>query len=298
MTDAATYTWVDPTGVSWPLSDPDNQDYWITRQPKGLGAIPIGITTVPRARGGVQITNTQPQARRITFGLFVESTDGSHSSFVNNWRNVGQALTCTRFLGVGQFQVTRPDGTTRQIDAVYEAGYDSEDEDLGVTSDLMAITLLCPTPEWHDTQSVSVTSSYTASGGSFYNPYPNVGSSLTIGTATITVTGSTVTWPSWTVNGPASSITATNNTTGESWTVNPNAADIGYGDLTASDVVTVITDPAQITGPGSGNWQASLVAGSVLWGLRPGDNQITYSVTSAGVGTSLTMTYLPAYDTA
>jgi hypothetical protein len=296
VTDAATYTWVDPSGVSWPLSDPDTQRWWITRQPKGLGAIPISIATVARARGGVTIVNTQPQPRRISFGLYVEGDD--HTGYVANSRTLGQALTCTSYLGTGQFQVSRPDGTVRQIDAVYEAGFDTEDEDLGVTSDLMAVTLLCPTPEWRDTQAVTVTSSYMASTGSFFSPYPNVSSGLTIGAATITNAGTATTWPSWTINGPASSITATNNTTGESWTVNPSATGLSYGDLTASDVVTVITDPPQITGPGAGNWQAGLAAGSTLWGLRPGANQITYSVTSAGTGTSVSLTYIPAYNTA
>lgn len=296
MTDAATFTWVDPSGVSWLLSAPDTQRYWITRQPKGLGAIPLGISVVARARGGLQIVSTQPQARRITFGVFVEGDD--HTGFVTNWRALGQALTCTTYLGVGQFQVGRPDGSTRQIDAVYEAGYDSEDEDLGLTSDLMAVTLLCPTPQWQDTQAVTVTSSYAASSGSFFSPYPNVGSGLTIGATTITNTGTATTWPSWTINGPASAITATNTTTGESWTVDPHATGLSYGDLTSSDVVTVITDPPEITGPGSGNWQAALVAGSSLWGLRPGTNEITYSVTGAGTGTSVSLTYIPAYDTA
>lgn len=293
MTDAATYTWVDPTGVAWTLTDPDTQRYWITEQPKGLGKIPISIATVPRARGGVEIVNRQPQARRITFGLYIEGDD--HTDFITRWRALGEALDSD---GVGQFRVGRPDGSVRQIDAVYEAGYDPDDADFGVICDKMAITLLCPTPAWRDTQAVTVTSSYMASTGSFFSPYPNVGSGLTIGATTISNPGSATTWPSWTINGPASSIIATNLTTGESWTVNPNAADIAYGDLTASDVVTVVTDPPEITGPGSGNWQAALAPGSTLWALRKGDNEITYSVTGAGTGTSVSLTYIPAYDTA
>jgi hypothetical protein len=296
VTDAATFTWVDPTGTEWNLSDPDTNRYWITTQPKGLGAIPTTITTTPRARGGVTIRSTQLAVRRVTFGLFVEGD--THDDYVTLWRSLGQALTSTRYLGAGQFRVGRPDGTTRQIDAVYEAGYDTEDPDLGVTCDTMAVTLLCPQPEWRALDEVTVTSSYSPTSGSFLSPYPNVSSGLDLGEITVNNPGSVVVWPSWTLNGPASSVTATNHTTGESFTVDPNAAAIAYGDLSGSDIVTIVTDPAEITGPGAGNWQGSLAWGSVLWGLRPGDNDIEFSVTADGAGTSLTMTYIPAYETA
>lgn len=293
---SATYTWVDPSGVQWPLTEPDTQRYWVTGQPKGLGAIPTTITTTPRARGGLTIRSTQLGARRITFGLFAEHD--TPDLFTGLWRDLGHALTCTRYLGPGLFRVGRPDGTTRQIPAVYEAGYDTEDPDLGVTCDTMAITLLCPQPEWQALDEVTVTSSYSPTSGSFFSPYPNVSAGLDLGEITVNNPGSVTVWPSWTLNGPASSVTATNHTTGESFTVDPNAAAIAYGDLSSSDVVTIITDPPEITGPGAGNWQGALAWGSVLWGLRPGDNDIEFSVTAAGVGTSLSMTFIPAYETA
>lgn len=293
-----TVEWVDPTGVVWNLSDPENLPYWVLPGIKGLGAIPVAHTTSPRSRGGVTVRHTQPQSRRITLGIYTEASDGVHDTHVGLWRQLGIAITSTRYRGPGQLRITRPDGSARQIDCLYEAGWDSEDADLGIVQDVAVVTLLCPTPEWRDVDEVTVTNQYTSGSVSYYSPYLSVASSLALGQTTISNAGGVDAWPSWTITGPASSITATNHTTGESWTLNPNASAIGHGDLVGGETVTVVTDPSAVTGPDGSDWYGALGWGSVLWRLVPGDNEIEYNVTAAASGTSLTMAFTPRYETA
>lgn len=298
MSDWPTVEWIAPDGTIWNLSDPENLPYWVVPGIKGLGAIPVEHTTVPRSRGGVTVRHSRMNARRITLGMYMEAADGLHNTFLALWRQAAIAFTSTRYRGPGQLRITRPDGTQRQIDCLYEAGWDTDDPDFGIYQDVVALTLLCPTPEWRDVTETVITNTYQGSATSFFNPYPSVSSSLALGQTTITNTGGVDAWPSWTITGPAAAISATNHTTGESWTLNPNASSIAHGDLAGGETVTIQTDPSEVTGPDGSDWYGALGWGSVLWRLVPGDNEVEYNVTAANLGTSLTMAFTPRYETA
>jgi hypothetical protein len=102
-------------------------------------------------------------------------------------------------------------------------------------------------------------------------------------------------WPVWTITGPASAITATNNTTGESFILTP----VG-GAMTGGQVATITTDPPSIIGTdGVTSWIGGLNwPSAVLWALQPGDNNITFTVTGSGSGTQIALTFKPRYETA
>lgn len=294
--DLPKLSWIDPTGVTWPLYQADGATYWALPGVKGLGAAPRTLTTDDAVRGGTSLRNIQPGARTITLPIYIEGAD--HASFLATWRNLAIAFTQTRTRGVGQLMSTRPDGTSRVIDAYYSDGWDS-DPDLGVREDIVAVTLYCPSPWWRDPDPITVTNSYSAGNQSFLSPYPSVSSSLTLGTTTINNPGSVEAWPNWTVNGPASSITATHNSTGDTWTINPSAPTIAHGDLVGGETVTLTTDPQSVTGPDGSSWTGALNWPTAsLWALQPGDNSITYTVAGSGVGTTVTISFYPRHETA
>jgi hypothetical protein len=288
-------SWTTPAGVVWDLGDP-SLGYFAAAGVAGLGAVPVTITSDARDRGGETIRRIQPGPRLVTLPLCIAAD--TESAFLALWRALATAFTCTRYAGSGLLTITRADGTIREIDAHYQDGYDG-DPDLGITSDVMALTLRCPVPFWRDPNAVVVVNSYDTSGSrDFLSPYPAVSSGSTFGVQTIANTGGVEVWPSWTITGPASEVIATSNTTGQSWTLTPSDPSTGHGDLVLGETVTITTDPETVRGPLGENWIGALDwPGAELWPLLPGDNEIEYTVTGSAAGTSITMDYYPLYET-
>jgi len=290
------FSWVDPTGVVWDLGTP-SLGYFAMAGAKGLGALPVTFASSERERGGEDVDKIQAATRFITLPLCI--TGSSEAEFEARRDALAAAILSTRYAGPGKLRVRRADGNTRQIDAYYSDGWDS-DPDLGITSDVMALTLRCPKPWFQAVDAVTVSRVYDSGGQrDFFSPYPAVSSGSTLGATTITNSGGVEAWPSWTVTGPASSIIATSNTTGESWTLTPSAPSTGHGDLVAGETVTIVTDPCTVRGPSGTNWVGALNwPSAVLWRLLPGPNEITYAVTGSAISTSISLTYYPQYETA
>jgi hypothetical protein len=293
--DQPTLAWIDPTGVTWDLSTASGL-YWALPGVKGLGAAPRAITSDPSVRGGSTIRQIQPAARTITLPIYVEGD--THSLFLATWRALALAFTSTRSKGAGQLVSMRPDGTSRVIDCTFADGWDG-DPDLGVHEDILTVSLYAETPWWRDPNPTTVSRQYQSTSTSYLAPYPSVSSDTTLGTTTINNPGDVESYPSWTVNGPASSVTAALNSTGQTWTIDPNATSIGHGSLVAGETVTFITDPFAVTGPDGSSWTGALNWPTADgWALQPGDNSVTYTVTGSGVGTTITLSFFARYETA
>lgn len=286
--------WISPTGDRWELTN-TALHYFTMQGVKGLGADPVTLTTDKKARGGSSLRHVQDEDRLITWPLFVEGDD--HAGFVANWRALMGAFTVTKRLGPGTLVLARPDGTARQIQAYYQDGWVVSGADgSGVTWDTAALTLYCPDGYWQAPTPTLITRAYAPAGSSFLGPYPNVSSSLTLGETTVTNPGDAVAWPEWTITGPASQITAHSTTTGEEWILTPADAP-GGADLTIDDTITVTTNPPAVTGPDGSNWVGALNwPGAVLWGLEPGDNDITFDVTGSNTGTSILAQFYARFE--
>jgi hypothetical protein len=281
----------------WPLTTPALG--WHTLDlVSGLGAVPITITSDPYARGGVIIRHTQPQPRYLTWPLRVRGTD--HSDFLTLWRPLMLAFTQTRYLGPGILTIARPDGSARQIQAVYQSGFDGTPGDLsGWQYDTAVLTLLCPDPYWTSIDETIVDRAYAGSAADFFDPYPTISSADTLGDTTVTNPGDAPAWPTWTINGPASGIAATNNLTGESFTLDPDATGIGHGNLLLGETITISTNPPAVRGPDGSIWTAALDwPDAVLWPLYPGDNPVTFTVSGSGAGTSIALAFHNRYESA
>lgn len=293
--DLPSASWIDPYGVVWPLTDP-TIGWFTTQGVKGLGAAPVQYTTDAQERGGVALRNAYNPARAITWPLYVEGR--THAEFLGRWRALGRAFTSTQRRGPGQLVIGRPDGSQRAIDAVYQDGYDGDAELGGVLRDVAVLTLLCPKPWWRALDPTPLSRAYAGAGGNFLSPYPTVSSSQALGATTFVNPGELPVWPSWTITGPASSITAANNTRGESWTLDV----VAYRGtaLVAGEVIRITTDPPAVIGPdGVTSWYGALNNPSaVLWQLDEGSSDITFTVAGASTGTAIEASFYQLFETA
>lgn len=280
-------TWTAPDGSVWLLDVPS--EGWCTPdEVSGLGAAPISLVTDAHPRGGARVRHIQPQPRTITWPLLVEGT--THGEFLGRWRALADAFVQTRRLGPGTLRIARPDGTWREIQAYYEAGYDGEPGQ-GHTWDTVVLSLWCEDPYWMGPE-VADFRAYQAAADPFLNPFMTVADSQVLGATTVFNPGSVEAWPVWTITGPATDVTATNTTTDEAWVLTPDS-------LGAGDVATVTTDPPAVRGPADEIWTGLLDwPASALWGLQPGLNSITFAVSDAAAGTRIDWSYRPRYDTA
>lgn len=288
-------TWIEADGTVWPLTAVD-VGYFMTNGVKGLDAAPITLTTVPDPRGGDQLVAARPESRYLTVPMYAWGRD--HLGFVENWRGVIRAFTRTSRIGPGWFRVDRPDGTARQIQAYYVDGGDGT-TGVGLLWEAAAVSLRCLDPYWQDVEQIDVRREYAATGNPFLAPFPSITSNWTLsGPVDVTNPGDVTAWPEWTITGPASSVVATNHTTGETFTLTPSA--MGGGDLDAGETVTISTRPWRVRGPGVNPvWTAALdFPGAVLWGLESGTNSVEFNVTGSGPGTSVTLAFKPRYELA
>jgi hypothetical protein len=290
-------TWQAPDGTVWPLMSPDTGVLTQSEGVTGLGAAAIGITTDSRPRGGVRVRHIQPQQRLITWPLYVFAD--THAEFTTLWRAVAAAFTDTSRIGPGTLEIARPDGTTRQVDAFYEAGFDgSGKQGYGITSDYCVITLMCEDPYWRDAAPTHVHRAY-ATGVDYLVPYPSVSSAQVLGQTDLFNPGDAEAWPSWTITGPGAAFTATLLDTGEAFTVDPNAAAVAHGNLTAGQYVTVDTDPPRVRYMDGSVWTGALNwPGAVLWALPPGHSTATFALTGASAGAAVDLSYYARYETA
>lgn len=289
----ATYT--DPTGKVWSLTDEDAGWFTLADGVSGLGATSYSLTTDAHPRGGARLRYAQAQPRAIVWPLYVYGED--HVEFVGRWRALATAFTRTLREGPGWLEIARPDGGRRRIAVHYQEGFEGRgSKGSGIVSDSAAITLWCEDPYWIDPVEVSVHRE-TGALSSFFTPYPTVSSSQVLGATTLRNPGDVVVWPKWTVTGPASLITFTNQGTGEQFTLDPTA--VGHGALLAGQQVTISTDPPTVRYQDGSNWVGALNwPSAVLWGLAPGNNPVTFQLNGSGPGSAVDLTFNPRYETA
>lgn len=295
----ATATYTDPSGTVWPLTDRSAGSGWFTLADgvSGLGAAPYELTSDPHPRGGARLRHAQPQPRTIVWPLFVQGAD--HTEFLERWRALATAFTRTLREGPGVLEIARPDGSRRQILVHYQDGFDGQNKQgYYRDADSAVISLWCEDPYWVDPVDVTVTRE-TGTAGSFFTPYPSVSSSQVLGATTVTNPGDVIVWPEWVITGPASSITFTHTGTGEAFTLDPNAAAIGHGNLLAGQKVTISTDPPRVRYQNGDNWVGGLNwPEASLWGIAPGDNEVTFALSGSGPASQVSLTYNPRYETA
>lgn len=281
-------TWTDPTGAVWELSDNSDDVGWFTPPgPSGWDATTYEIVTDPLPRGGEAVRFIRSKPGRILWPLYVFGE--THLQYKERRRAIKRAFTMTAHRRVpGTLTVAQQDGSgARSIDAYYESGLEGETGQ-GWLWSKDAITLFCPDGYWRDIDPITVTHNYSP-GGDFFDPFPTVSESLTLGEATVNNPGDADAWPTWTITGPASAVSATNVTTGYEFT-------LAYG-IGAGEQVTITTLQPTVRGPLGQNLSSALNwPTAYLWSLMPGDNDLIFNVSGGSDGTSVQLTFYPRYE--
>jgi hypothetical protein len=195
--------------------------------------------------------------------------------------------------GPGVITVYERDGSSRQISALYSQGIEgaADDDGTGPTWFTFAVVFHASRPYWlGDEQARTFT---LASGGSFYPFLPLIVTNSSPGGAVqVTNSGDTASFPVWTVTGPCTSLTLTNDSTGQALTVD-------YALNDGDSLVIDTTDGAKyVLLNGATNLWPALSLGSKLWSLRNGLNNLTIAAPGAGVHTSVTIAFRERYLTA
>ncbi|WP_223874181.1 phage tail family protein [Salinispora vitiensis] len=293
--DVPRASWIAPDGTEVPLTSPGQTGYRLLKGLRGLGGVPVTLTTDKLPRGGVRVRTVRREAREID--LPVRVTGSTHTEFIDRKRNLLDWFGQTDELGAGTLVVWRPDGTRRHITCYCAHPGDTDDD--GRLAENLLVTLLCEQPWWYGPDEVSDEALELADNGSYLARFPNVSLSKTLGTGDLDIfnPGQLAAYPVWTITGPCASATFTHADTGQSFAIDPDYA--GGGPLLLNDTITVYTDPMAIYGPsgqaatGAVNWP-----GANLFPLRRGHNRIILSLTEAAVGAGVAWSFAPRYRSA
>ncbi len=281
----ATYT--DPTGVVWDLSDTSDRLGWFTTEAiAGWGAATFEVVTDVRPRGGETVRFVRPQPARITWPLHVWGD--THMQFVTRYRTIRRAFLMTAHRAeTGVLRVIRPDGSAREIDVLYEEGFKGEPGE-GLRYANPVLTLFAPDGAWRDAVATVLTRAQ-APPAAFFVGFPTISLAQVLGNTVLHNGGDMTAWPTWRIEGPCTELVATNHTTGQAFTLTTT--------LTAGQAASITTDRPTVRGPVGQNLAGSLNwPGAYLWGLAPGDNQITFAVAGSGDETKVTLEFFQRYE--
>lgn len=319
------FTWYDPDGREWPLSNAAEDLGWFTLMgPSGWGAAPIEITTDSLPRGGESVRAIASKPSTIQWPM--EVFGRNHDEFVQRYRRISRAFKLTTRRGrPGVLRVQRQDGSVREIEAFYSDGLGGEAEQNHLFA-RPVITLFCPDGKWRAPGPLLIERHFTPTGGggegggggtpvTFFAPYLSVTSSQLVGTpgggqdespgdgggsggdnpdslTAITNPGDVEGWPAWTITGPMTQLRAWNVTLGTQFTLTYVLSDL--------QTIQITTDQPTVRGPGDANLSRYIdwfnPAGAELWPLTDGQNLVGLEVDGAGTNTKILMSFVPRYD--
>jgi hypothetical protein len=280
-------SFTDPRGVTTHLSDWENG--WLL-QPGAKGLDMPGFTfNTDESPGidGYELRDVRAQGKDIILPLAFWAHD-SRDAYKARRRAFIKSLNPKR--GVGTLTLTEPNGATRQIGAYYTGGLEG-DESLDAAGErwcINVITFATPSPYW--VGDVVSRDFKNATGGTFFPILPlRVGDSQVLGEVTIDNDGDAAAFPLWTIQGPATSITLVNETTGKELVLTRS--------ITGTDTVVIDTRERQQTALLNDvtNLWPDLSDSSELWPLEEGVNALNLVIDGSTSATSVNLTYQPRY---
>lgn len=280
-------TFTDPTGVEWQLTNIDDSIGWFTTPgPGGWGAAAYEYTLDPVPRGGDSVRFIRQKSAQLTWPLHIYGD--TYVEFTDNFRNLRRAFLLTVHLGKpGTLKVARPDGTARVIDVYYQDGFEGKPGEYWLSANPV-LTLLAPDGYWRDITPVTVPRSLSV-GANFLNPFPSISSSQVLGQLPVINPGDVLAWPTWTISGPSTGLTATHNGLGQRFNLTYT--------LNSGEQATINTLQPSVRGPAGQNIISALdYPYAYLWPLLPGSNDVTFTVAGAGPGTSIVLSFYPRYE--
>lgn len=283
-------SWLDPTGAETPLNGGPLPSYRFLAGPSGLYAPPASIITqaVPM-QPEVREKYVQVQPAMVSLPLLVQAEteadlDAARRALLN-------AMDPDR--GLGTLRHTANDGAVRDLFCRVTAGLEGDEspDKRGPGWWQPTLQFIANEPFWHDTNFTQDSFATGSPVGIFDQPFLPIklSSSGIASSFSVENTGNALAWPIWTLAGPGSAITLTNNTTGDVLSLSVT--------LTAGQSVTIDTSPLKKTvvrEDGSKHFEY-VSATSTLWPLVRGVNLISLAVTGATSATLLTLQYKQRY---
>jgi hypothetical protein len=283
-----------PSGtLAWKLIDPDNNEHdltpgtspnlFVSKGSAGLGSPPVGLVaeklpTLP----GVIVRHATTNGLELDIPLQVTgSTFADLLARVEDLRGWLDTAAEDR-MTPAYFAIRRPqDDIWRKIAVLYQGGLEGDMGEGTPTWAPLIVSLLAPDPYWTDETDTELT--YDSGDVNVVQAIIN--------------SGDFNAYPVWTLVGPASAITISNQTTGESFAFTAN----GGLTMTAADTLIIDTRPSsQRTDPqvmldGDSAVFDRLTATSSLWHFRPGQNNFTIAATGATGSTAILLSYVQRY---
>ncbi|MEU1457630.1 phage distal tail protein [Streptomyces avermitilis] len=282
-------SWTDARGRVTLLSDWESG--WVL-QPGIRGLDLPGYDFYTDASPGIDgnaLRGLRAQAREVFLPLAFFDVD--RSGFMTRKRSFFRTLNPS--LGLGTLTLTESDGSFRSIEAYYVSGAEGDfgQDTSGLHWQTVGLTFSCPSPYW---LGAAVHQEYAAGAtGNFFPVLPvKVRDSQVLGNTTIDNPGDATSFPVWTIHGPATSAVVTNNTTGLSFSV---TASLGSSDVLVVDCRERVQTAAL---NGTTNWWPNLATDSDLWGLEPGENDVSLTLVGTDSNTTVQLDYQPRFLTA
>lgn len=233
-------------------------------------------------RHGTLLRSIRFQARDVVVPVLLDGSD--RTDYRTTIRSLAASLNPLR--GDGKLVATAEDGSVRELPCRYMDG-------LGFSEDLPvhgrpSLLFRAFDPFWQDADDTTETFEYTgaAVGSWFPMEFPiTLLQSQVFASPTVDNTGDVEAWPVWTIEGPMSDLTLSNETTGASLSLTYTVA--------ADNSIIVDTRPGMKTVElnASTNLYPYLVRSSSLWALHPGENEVSVEVGGATADTVVTLAY-------
>ncbi|WP_247748444.1 phage tail domain-containing protein [Streptomyces sp. 4R-3d] len=280
-------SFTDPAGAITMLTDWERG--WIV-QPgaKGLD-MPGYAITQDESPGidGYEIRQVRALGKEIILPIAFWAND-SRDAYLQRRRQFIRSLNPKR--GPGTLTLAQPDGATRTIGAIYAGGLEGDEsrDAAGERWCINVITFACPSPYWIGAEAAHEWRN--AEAGEWLPVLPLVvGDSEVLGSVTVDNPGDDDAYPIWTIQGPATSISLTNETTGESLLLTRT--------ITDGDEIVIDTRQRRQTALLNGvtNLWPDIDDDSTMWALTDGINNLSLTVAGSTTDTTVRMTYQPRY---
>jgi len=250
----------------------------------GDGSVPRGVRAVPRT---------------YVLPLLVHAED--HTTWRALHQHLLRSLSPWGANGVpqlGRYRVHQVDGTWRELRCAYSGGAEGEgiNDRRGLWYRAYAVLLRAFDPWWYGPG--HIVSWQESEVGPFFPILPvSLGSGSVLGASDLEVAGDVPTSGVWRITGPADGTATLRSETLDQELVLDLS---GAHELAAGQTLTVDMRKGQqsIKGPGGASWWSARVGTPQMWQLRPGVNSVSLTVTGAGPGTLVELTYEPRYLTA
>lgn len=274
---------LDVGGVLRDLTYDTSPALFVSRGASGLGFPPAEpvLEKLPFSPGSVlRYTRTMPREIHLPIAVSGASMAAVMTAVETLASWIDDASETAR--RPAYLRITRPqDGTERQIACYRTGGLEGDLDHGGPTFAPLVLSLICPNPFFTDIGETEVV--YDQS---------DTGTPLAVLNA-----GDAIAYPVWTINGPASAITLTNQTTGKALALTAS----GGLSLASGDALTIDTRPTdqreglQVTNQDGLNLFNYIAAGSGLWWLEPGSNTFQIDLSGATSDTQITLSWLSRY---